>query len=98
MSCRARWLSWLAGEPIKRRAARQADTAPDDAPACHPPVKAIREAAERGSGRGAWSTQQKRSLADPIQKSLDGLEGRPLRLLTSHNKFPDETAAAIAAF
>lgn len=25
--------------------------------------------------RGAWSTQQKRSLAPPIQKSLDSLEG-----------------------
>ena len=48
VSCRACWLSWLTGEPIKEKEPPDKRTAPDDAPAYyHPPVKAIREAAER---------------------------------------------------
>lgn len=48
VSCRACWLSWLTGEPIKEKEPPDKRTAPDDAPAYYyPPVKAIREAAER---------------------------------------------------
>lgn len=42
VSCRACWLSWLTGEPIKEKEPPDKRTAPDDAPAYyHPPVKAI---------------------------------------------------------
>ena len=48
VSCRECWLTWLTGEPIKEKEPPDKRTAPDDAPAYyHPPVKAIREAAER---------------------------------------------------
>lgn len=48
VSCRACWLAWLTGEPLKGKEPPDKRTAPDDAPAYyHPPVKAIREAAER---------------------------------------------------
>lgn len=47
VSCRECWLTWLTGEPIKEKEPPDKRTAPDDAPAYyHPPVKAIREAAE----------------------------------------------------
>lgn len=39
VSCRACWLSWLTGEPIKEKEPPDKRTAPDDAPAYyHPPV------------------------------------------------------------
>ena len=48
VSCRECWLTWLTGEPIKEKEPPDKRTAPDDAPAYyHPPVKAIRESAER---------------------------------------------------
>ena len=44
VSCRACWLAWLTGEPLKGKEPPDKRTAPDDAPAYyHPPVKAIRE-------------------------------------------------------
>lgn len=47
VSCRACWLAWLTGEPLKGKEPPDKRTAPDDAPAYyHPPVKAIREAAQ----------------------------------------------------
>lgn len=47
VSCRECWLTWLTGEPIKEKEPPDKRTAPDDAPAYyHPPVKAIREAAQ----------------------------------------------------
>ena len=47
VSCRECWLTWLTGEPIKEKEPPEKRTAPDDAPAYnHPPVKAIREAAQ----------------------------------------------------
>ena len=55
VSCRACWLAWLTGEPLKGKEPPDKRTAPDDAPAYyHPPVKAIREARKR-AGRTAQS-------------------------------------------
>jgi len=66
VSCRECWLTWLTGEPIKEKEPPDKRTAPDDAPAYyHPPVKAIREAAER-IREGAHGVRS-RSAHSPIR-------------------------------
>lgn len=89
VSCRACWLSWLTGEPIKEKEPPDKRTAPDDAPAYyHPPVKAIREAAERiREGRMEYAAEALTRRSDSKEPRRPWRR-RPLRLLTSHNKFP----------
>ena len=67
VSCRECWLTWLTGEPIKEKEPPDKRTAPDDAPAYyHPPVKAIREAAERiREGRMEYAAEALTRRSDP---------------------------------
>ena len=58
---------WWGGEPIKEKEPPDKRTAPDDAPAYyHPPVKAIREAAERiREGRMEYAAEALTRRSDP---------------------------------
>ena len=75
VSCRECWLTWLTGEPIKRKSRPTSGRLRMMLRLLPSSSESNPRGGGEGSGRGAWSTQQRRSLADPIQKSLDGLEG-----------------------
>lgn len=67
VSCRACWLAWLTGEPLKEKEPPDERTALGDAPAYyHPPVKAIQETAERiREGRMEYAAEALTHRSDP---------------------------------
>ena len=67
VSCRKCWLTWLTGEPIKEKGPSDEQTAPCGGSAYyHPPVKAIREAAERiREGRMEYAAEALTRRSDP---------------------------------
>ena len=67
VSCRACWLAWLTGEPLKEKEPPDKRTALGDAPAYYrPPAKAIQEAAERiREGRMEYAAEALTRRSDP---------------------------------